>query len=243
VITSTISNSLTFTVPSKTAKKVKTITPRPTTVTNTKTITRVKTTWTKELSIVTKTATASCTTDPKKPDKPCQYTPTLLQAEALVSPTAAPKFHRFIRKSDRAVDIAWARARIDAAKAKRDQMAKDAAAPMDKRAPDAPVITITAPTPVNTTVTYTQPPITTTESAIATSTTTTTQPPVTVYSGIFTSTVTGATPTKTRVHFAYTTSVTTKTIRATWTRTTTVTPSASMTACRKRGGHWGSGRW
>jgi hypothetical protein len=148
-----------------------------------------------------------------------------------------------MRKADRAVDIEYARARIDAAKLKREQKASNAVAPLDKRAPDAPTITITAQTPMNTTITYTDPPTTTTESTVVSTTTTTTEPPVTIYSGIFTSTATAPTPTKTRFAFAYTTSVVTRTIRATWTRTTTVTPSASMPACKQHGGHWGPGRW
>ncbi|KAF2691054.1 hypothetical protein K458DRAFT_355509 [Lentithecium fluviatile CBS 122367] len=243
-ITSTITNSLTYTVPSKTAKKIKTVTPSPVFATSTKTFTRVKTTWTKDLRIITKTATATCTTStPSKPDKPCTYSPTLLHPEALVTPTAAAKFHRFMKKADRAVDIKYARARIEAAKLKRDQKARDAAAPLEKRAPDAPTLTVTASTPVNFTSTYTAAAVTNTESTVVSTTTTFTQPPVTIYSGIFTSTVTAPTPTKTRFSFAYTTSLTTKTIHATWTRTTTITPSASVTACKKRGGHWGSARW
>ena len=244
VFTSTINNTLTYTVPSKTAKNIKTIVPPPVMTTTTKTFTRVQNTYTKDLSIVTKTATATCTAPSKQPDKPCTYSPTLVHPAAMVTPTTVPKFHRFIRKSDRAVDIEWARARIALAKLKRDRMAQNAAAPLDKRAPDAPTITVTAPTPANVTITHTNPPVTTTESTVLASTVTTTQPPVTIYSGIFTSTVTAPQRTKTRFQFTQTTILQTKTIHATWTRTTTITPSASMTACHRQGGHWGgSGRW
>jgi hypothetical protein len=242
IFTSTKSNDITYTLPSKTAKNTKTVYPHPATVTKTKTLTQLRTTWTKLLSITTETATASCTTSAKQPDKPCTYSPTLLHPAAIVSPTSLPKSHRFARP-DRVVDIEWARARIAVAKAKRNQKARSAAAPFDKRAPDAPTITVTAATPVYTTITYTGLPSTVIESSVLLATAIVTGPPVTVYSGILTHTTTASTPTVTRVRIARTTSVITKTIRATWTRTTTVTPSASMTACTRRGGHWGSGRW
>ncbi|KAF2255605.1 hypothetical protein BU26DRAFT_443779 [Trematosphaeria pertusa] len=238
VITSEFGPTATFTLPSATAKKTKTITPKPVTTTATKTFTRTKYTWTKELSIVTKTETATCTTSKSKPDKPCTYSPTLLHPAALETPTSLPRMHRFMRKADRAVDVEYARARIEAAKLKRDRKAR-VAAPIAKRAPDEPTITITASPPVNITVTHTAPATTQIETTAITSTTTTTLPPVTVYSGIYTSTITLPTPTKTRLAFKYAVTTSTKTFRATWTSTTTITPSASIPACKSRGGHFG----
>ncbi|KAF2869684.1 hypothetical protein BDV95DRAFT_83776 [Massariosphaeria phaeospora] len=241
-ITSTVGPTATFTIPSSTAALTKTVTPAPVTTTSTKLFTRTKFTIKPELTTLTKTVTATCTTaGPGRPDKPCTYSPTLIHPAALETPTGALKFHRYMQR-DRAVDVEYARARIAAAKLRRDQKAQSPAAPLDERAPDAPTITVTAATPASATSTYTAPPLTTTESALATTTTTSRLPPVTVYSGVYTKTVTLPTPTKTQLTFGYTTTTSTITIRATFTRTTTVTPSASLTACRNIGGHIGPGR-
>ncbi|KAJ4296715.1 hypothetical protein N0V90_006763 [Kalmusia sp. IMI 367209] len=239
-ITSTIKNSITYTKPSATARNTKTVIPPPVFTTSTKTITRTRRTWTKELSITTKTSTATCTTPQwlHKQDKPCNYSPTLVHPAALETPTGngSPSHHRYMRKSDRAVSVAYARARIEAAKARRDQKAQ--AAHLDKRAPDVPTITINATMPVNATVTITAAAITTTESTAVSTTATITLPPATVYSGVYTVTTTLPTPTKTRLSFTHTTQTTTKTIRATFTKTVVVTPTASLKACKKAGGHY-----
>lgn len=193
------------------------------------------------MSITTKTVTASCTLPPKgQPDKPCTFQPTLIHPAALATPTGSPKFHRYVKKADRAVDVEYARRRIEAAKLKRDQKANKAAAPLEQRAPDAPTSTITAPIPVNTTITLTASAIL--ETVFSTSTSTTQLPDVTIYSGIATKTTTLPPVIKTRYTILYSTVSTTKTIRATWTRVTTTTPRASKTACQKLGGHIGSGR-
>ncbi|KAF2120805.1 hypothetical protein BDV96DRAFT_683222 [Lophiotrema nucula] len=242
-ILSTVGPLTTFTVPSKTARRTKTVIPKPVTTVVTKTFTRNLYSWKKELVTTTKTVTASCTIPTKHKDKAATYSPTLIHPAALVTPTgepSKPKKHRYVRKADRAVDIEYARARVEAAKAKRNLRVREAHA-VAERAPDAPTSTITA-NPVNATTTATAPAITTTESILASTTSTTTLPPATVYSGVFTSTVTLPTPTKTQLKFTYTTAWTTKTIRATWTRTTTVTPKASVTACKNHGGHWGPWR-
>ncbi|KAF2733176.1 hypothetical protein EJ04DRAFT_513384 [Polyplosphaeria fusca] len=238
-ITSTNQPTATFTVPSKTAKFTKTIVPKAVTTTSTKKFTRTRFSWTKQLKIVTKTATATCTIPTKEKDKPATYSPTLIHPAALVTPTgAAPKMHRYVRKSDRPVDIEYARRRIEAARAKRDV----GAAPLDQRAPDEPIITVTAPEVVNVTTTYTGIPTTTTETALAITTTTTQLPPVTIVSGVLTKTTTLPTPTKTRLAFAWTTTTKVITIGATFTRTTTILPTASVSACKHRGGHYGWGR-
>lgn len=244
IITSnyTIGPTATYTVPSKTAQQTVKVTPKPVTSTIVKTFTKTLKTWTKELTVTTKTKTASCTVPPKptKKDKKCTYSPTLLHPAALATPTAA---HRYMRKADRAVDVEYARERIAAAKLKRESKAIAAPVQLEERAPDAPTLTVTALNPANTTVTYTAS-TTVTESygTITTTTITTSIPPVTLYSGVYTSTITLPTPTKSQVSYSYTTIWTTKTIHATFTRVTTVTPTASVSACRSQGGHYGYGR-
>ncbi|KAF1956276.1 hypothetical protein CC80DRAFT_593744 [Byssothecium circinans] len=241
VVTTTIGPDATYTVPSATAKDIKTITPPATTITTTRSITRVSRTWTKDLSITTKSVTAQCTTlSSVKQDKPCKYSPTLVHPGALAIPTSTPKVHRFMRKGDRSVNVEYARARIAAAKARRGAPA--AVVPVVKLGADQPTLTITASPPVNATVTSTAQAITTSELTIATSTETTSLPPVTIFSGIFTKTTTLPTRTKTRVTIAYTTTTSTRTIKATFTRTTTITPSASMAVCNKNGRGWDGNR-
>ncbi|KAH9870312.1 hypothetical protein IAQ61_005786 [Plenodomus lingam] len=222
-------------VPTGTAKKTKTITPNAVTTTSTKTMTKTKLSLTIQNSKTTKTVTATCTTPGHnaKPDKPCEYSPTLLHPAALVTPTIIPKMHRFMRKSDRLVDYEWARARVEAAKQRRAEGNH-----LQRRAPDAPTTTTTLDTPVTTTTTVVAAAITTTESVLATATTTSTLPAPTVLSGIFTNTVTLPTPTKTKLQFGYATTTNIITLGATFTKTTTVTPSATLTACKKEGGHF-----
>ncbi|CAO2650780.1 Nn.00g020720.m01.CDS01 [Neocucurbitaria sp. VM-36] len=230
----------TITVPSGTAKRTKTVTPPPTTTTSTKTMTKTSVTLTKNFAVTTKTVTATCTAPgrPGRPDKPCRHSPTLLHPAALVTPTTIPPLHRFVRKSDRVVDYEWARARVEVAKARRDAKAQEAAASHERRAADVPTTTVTYDIPVNTTTTVTAQTTTTTESVLITTTSTSTLPPVTVLSGLLTQTITLPTPTKTKVKF--TSVATTKTVSfgATFTRTKTVTPTASVTACKRQGGHF-----
>lgn len=228
----------TVTVPSGTAKRIKTITPKAVTATSTKTMTRTKVSLTKVVSITTKTVQATCTTPAHtgRPDKPCTYSPTKIHPAALVTPTTIPTNFRWARKADREVDIEWARARIEAAKRKRDQ----AKAPLERRAPDAPTITVTGDTPASTTTTEQGPPTTTTETVLVTEASTYTIPAPTVLSGLITLTTTLPTPTKTRITLAYTTTTKTINFGATYTKTSTITPSASVTACKSQGGHWWS---
>jgi hypothetical protein len=227
----------TVTVPSGTASKIKTITPKAVTTTSTKTMTRTKVSTTKTVSYTTKTVTPTCTTKPHpgKPDKPCEYSPTKIHPAALVTPTVIPQARRWAPRADRPVDAEWVRARIEAAKQRREEARKQ----LNRRAPDAPTTTVTLQTPVSTTVTQTAPAITTTETVLSTTQTTFVIPPPTVLSGILTKTTTLPTPTKTKVKFTYTTTTTTKTYAATFTRTTTKPPSASVTECKKQGGHYG----
>ncbi|KAF2131519.1 hypothetical protein P153DRAFT_365098 [Dothidotthia symphoricarpi CBS 119687] len=234
---STIGPLSTVTIPSGTAKKIKTVTPKAVTATSTKLMTRTSITSTRKAVTTTKTVTATCTTPgrPTRPDKPCTYSPTLLHPAALVTPTSLPKLHRFVRKSDRAVDYEWARARVEAAKQKRARIVGPA---LERRAPDAPTSTITGTVPVSTTTTIIQPTLTTTESVLQTVSTTTTLPAATVLSGLLTLTTTLPTPTKTKVSHQYITITSTKNFGVTYTRVTTVTPTSAVSACKKKGGHF-----
>jgi hypothetical protein len=246
VTTTTFTNVITtgplstVTLPSGTAKKTKTVTPPPTTTTSTKVMTKTSLSLTKVFGITTQTVTATCTTPglPGHPDKPCKYSPTLLHPAALVTPTTIPKMHRFMRKADRAVDIEWARARIEAAKQRRSEKAREAAAPLERRAPDAPIITVTGDVPVNTTTTILAPATTTTETILQSATVTSTLPPATVFSGLFTNTVTLPTPTKTQLKLSFATTTKVITFGGTFTKKTTVTPTTSVSACKNAGGHW-----
>lgn len=224
----------TVTVPSATAKKTKTITPKAVTTTSTKTLTKTRLDATRVVVTTTKTATATCTLPGRpQPDKPCRYSPTRLHPAALATPTTISKA-RYMRRSDRVVDYEWARARVEAAKERRNARAEG----LQRRAPDEETTTITAPTPVTTTSTSTAPAATTTETELVTQTSTSTLPPATIFSGVFTHTTTLPTPTKTRLRIGWATTTKTITWGATFTRHTTVTPSASITACKKAGGHF-----
>ena len=240
-VTSTVDSNITVTEPSRTARKTRSVLPPAAFTTSTKTITRTRQAWTKELVVKTTTSTATCTTPVpwwRKPDKPCSYSPTKVHPIALET-SIPPNSFRIPRKSDRAVPIAYARARIEAAKARRAQGVD--AARIDKRAADVPTITIDAGVPVNATVTVTAYPYTTTESTAVSITATVTLPPVTVYSGIYTAVTTLATPTKTRVVFVHKTIRTTRTFGATFTKTVVATPSGSLEACKEKGGRFGDG--
>jgi hypothetical protein len=230
----------TVTLPSGVAKDTKTVTPAATTITSSKTMTKTSISSTKVFTVTTKTVTATCTTPtlPGRPDKPLVYSPTLIHPAALATPTTIPKRHRFMRKTDRAVDVEWARALIEAAKQRRAEKAREAASPLERRAPDAPVVTITADVPVNTTTTILAPASTTTETVLVSTTATSTLPAATVFFGLATSTVTLATPTKTQLKLSYATTTKTVTFGATLTKYTTVTPAASVSACKKAGGHF-----
>ncbi|KAH7095806.1 hypothetical protein FB567DRAFT_587105 [Paraphoma chrysanthemicola] len=230
----------TVTLPSGTAKNTKTIYPPAVTTTSTKVMTRTSLSLTKVFSVTTKTATATCTTPgrPGQPDKPCRYSPTKLHPAALVTPTIIPKLNRFVRRADRAVDIEWARARVEAAKQKRAEKARRAASPLERRAPDAPTLTVTGDVPVNTTTTILAPASTTYETVLLSATTTSTLPPATLVSGLYTNTVTAPIPTKTKVSLSFTSTTKVITFGATFTKYTTVTPTTSVSACKKAGGHF-----
>jgi hypothetical protein len=230
----------TVTLPSGTAKDTKTITPPATTTTSTKIMTKTSVSLTKVFAVTTQTVTATCTTPgrPGRPDKPCEYSPTIIHPAALVTPTIIPKLHRFMRKADRAVDIEWARARIEAAKQRRAEMAQKGAAAYERRAPDAPISTVTGDIPVNTTTTILAPAATTTETVLTSATVTSTLAAPTLFSGLFTNTITLPTPTKTQLKLDFATTTKVITFGGTFTKHTTVTPTTSVSACKNAGGHY-----
>jgi hypothetical protein len=236
----TIGPLFTITLPSGIAKKTKTVKPKAVKTTSTKYLTITKLSLTNIFGVTTQTATATCTTPghPARPDKPCRHSPTKIHPAALVTPTTIPKLHRFMRKADRAIDIEWARARIHTAKQKRAEKAHTAASPLKRRAPDSSVITVTADVPVNTTTTITAPASITTETVEIDETTTTTLPPETVYKGVSTNTITLPTPTKTKLRISLATTTKVITMGAILTKHTTVTPAASISACKEAGGHF-----
>ncbi|KAI8936240.1 hypothetical protein NX059_006664 [Plenodomus lindquistii] len=220
-------------LPSGTAKKIKTITPKPTTQTSTKTMTKTRLSVTIQNSKTTRTVTATCTTPAHnaKPDKPCEYSPTLIHPAALETPTSIPKMHRFMRKSDRLVDYEWARARVEAAKQRR------AEGKLQRRAPDAPTTTLTLDSAVSTTTTVIAQASTTTETVLFALTSSYTLPAPTVLSGLFTQTITLPVSTKLKLKLDYATTTRLVTLGATFTRTSTITPSATLSACKRAGGH------
>jgi len=227
----------TVTIPSATAKNTKTITPQAVTTTSTKTLTKTKFTHTRVIKTTTQTKTATCTLPgrPSKLDKPARYSPTRLHPAALATPTTIHKGKgRRNRRPDRIVNYGWARARVEAAKQKRN--AKDQG--LERRAPDEETTTVTDETPVTTTTTSTAAATTTTETELITQTSTSTLGPSTAFYGVLTQTITLPTPTKTRLRIGWAT--TTKTISwgATYTKYATVTPTASVSSCRRAGGHF-----
>ncbi|TKA61239.1 hypothetical protein B0A49_10759 [Cryomyces minteri] len=229
-VTTTFNATTTYVKPSATASQPVTITPKATTVTSTRVVTRTKHAWTKSQRIITSTETASCTVPPKpqRPDPTCHIVPTKIPL-----PTGLTIY---TRRADRVINVADAKRRFQDAKARRNAMLEER--DLVGRAADAPVITITAPVAVNYTTSFTAATTTFTSYALTTSAISTTLSPPTIYSGIYTATITGPTPTKTAKTVSYTTTTVTKTLYAEWTYTTTVTPTASITACRRRGGHW-----
>ncbi|KAL8821165.1 MAG: hypothetical protein Q9191_007365 [Dirinaria sp. TL-2023a] len=178
----------TVTSPSTTLHPTVTSTPPPVTVT--KTVTLITLTITKPtLSVkkVTSTSTATCVTPAKQtsPDPTATITPTAITAAALQTPASGAKFRRV------PVD--------------REQRLKQRAERMvNKRAPDAPTITVTDTNTadyVTTTSTSTAPAKTVTVVTVVTTTATSTPPPVTVFSGVSSSavvTVTATPVTKTK---------------------------------------------
>ncbi|KAK8240331.1 hypothetical protein HDK90DRAFT_180416 [Phyllosticta capitalensis] len=235
LVTSTAQNNQTITLPSATARK--TITPPAVTSTLTKFFTRTRQSFTKSLTIVTETKTASCTVPPKpnQPDPKATFVPTKPKFAAFASLIAVQA-----QSSDTPADPVEVRRRMREARLRRGMEVPDRLQEhrARKRSPDSSTVFVNADTVANTTITFTAPATTTTEYELTTLTSTTTLPPKTVLSGKETIFITAPTPTKTRTRLAYTTVTKITTLYKTFTFTTTVTPTASVSACKHRGGHF-----
>ncbi|KAK4494328.1 hypothetical protein PRZ48_014626 [Zasmidium cellare] len=230
--TSTVPNTKTITIPG--VIKTKTITPKPVTTTSKKIITRTFNRWTKTQEIIAKTVTASCTIPPRPhfPDPECRIIPTIIPIPKGLKINA--------KRADKPIPIESARKRFEsvrAAKARTEQLSERNNIAV--RSPDAPTITLTASTAINSTTTIYASTSTITDVTLTTSTALITNPPSTIKQGVLTTTITAKPKTKTITRIGYTVTYRTKTMSLTWTRTTTVTPTAQATSCKRKGGHFG----
>jgi hypothetical protein len=184
VITSTLGATKTITKPAATAACTETVIPKPVKTTITKAVTWSRTIRKQTFSVVYETKTAKCTIPPRAP-----------RPDPLIH-YHPKRFHPEVLEDKNYLR----RARFQ----RRD---------LDKRAPDAPTITITASPPVNTTTTITGPTVTDTLSTSVITTSYTNLPDSTVKSGTYTVTTTLPTPTYTKVdiEFKKTTTVVTHT--------------------------------
>lgn len=240
VFVSTVGPLYTVTVPTATAKRTKTVIPPRVTVSSTSTMTKTRFTSTVNYAITTQTVTASCNVPsrPTVPDKPLTWYPSLIHPEALATPMAEAFAQRIATRADREVDYEWARARVEAAKQRRDAKLRGRKG-LQRRAADKPTVTVTVKSNLQTkTVTNYAPAVVTTQTTLSSSTSTSTLPPATVFSGQFTSTRTMPTPTTTKVGLATATVLSTKTVGATFTNKITVTPAALAASCKIQGGRF-----
>ncbi|EME78399.1 uncharacterized protein MYCFIDRAFT_205022 [Pseudocercospora fijiensis CIRAD86] len=230
--TTNVPNKSTVTVAAYT--RTLTVTPKPVITTTSKIITRTFDSWTRTVSTITKTVYPTCTVPPRpeNPDPECRIKPTVIPIPKGLSINISKKSKR----ADTPLNAEQLRKRFEQLKATRERLALA----LTRRSPDAPTITETDPVPASTTTTSTAPTSTFTDVSLTTSTATITDPPKTVKKG--TKTVTTTLPPKTRTitKIGYTITYKTKTMAKTWTYTTTATAAASVTACLKKGGHFGS---
>lgn len=228
--TTSVPNLSTITIPAMT--KTVTITPKAQTITSTKWLTRTINTWTKTASKITKTVVPSCTVParPTSADPTCRILPTIISLPFGLTISIAKE-----KRADSAVSLESLRKRFESSNAHKARIAREA----EKRSPDAPTIYVQAPIVANVTTTSTAPVSTISVIQLTTLTATITNPPSTVMSGTKTVSTTLPTKTKTITKIGYTTITTTKTMAVTWTYTTTVIPSASASACKSKGGHYG----
>ncbi|KAL1303725.1 hypothetical protein AAFC00_007071 [Neodothiora populina] len=239
ILTSTVvqNNTLTVTVP--TATKVKTVTPKPTVVTSTTTLTRTFKTWVRTAIIVTSTTTATCTVPPRPnfPDPTWHRKPRILNSlpTGLSSPPTKREAMFAIRDALRK-ERREARSPDELEKREVDKRN------LAKRSADVPTVTVTETTATSTT-TSTITGTTSTVLDLETSSTvvTSTLPPSTVFSGYAVSTTTAPQKTFTKLQVTTSYTWTVGTITASLTKWSTVTPTASVTACKRQGGHFGGG--
>ncbi|KAF1349096.1 hypothetical protein BDV97DRAFT_198601 [Delphinella strobiligena] len=209
----------------------------PTTITATTTLTYTWKEWTRTAIITTSTVTATCIVPPR-PQNPApwwHFKPQIVQS--LPTGLAAPNIKR-----DNAFAIR------DALRAERrgrtsEQLKADVIDKRDlvKRSADAPTVTITETTAtITSTSTFTAATVTVPTIVTSTTTSTTTLPPTTVYYGEAWSTVTAPQFTRTKLSVTTTWTVSVGTITAALTHWSTVTPTASVSACKSAGGHFGA---
>ncbi|KXT17145.1 hypothetical protein AC579_2021 [Pseudocercospora musae] len=241
-VTSTSTIPTTTNVPNKSTVTIAaytrtlTVTPKPFITTTSKIITRTFDRWTRTVSTVTKTVCPTCTVPPRpsNPDPECRIKPTVVPIPKGLSINVSNK----ARRADTPLNAEQLRKRFAQLRATRERLA--ARVDVDRRSPDAPIITETDPVPASTTRTFTAATSTFTDVSLTTSTATITDPPTTVKKGTKTVTTTLAPKTRTITKIGYTITYKTKTMAKTWTYTTTATPAASVTACSEKGGHFGS---
>jgi hypothetical protein len=223
-----VNNTRTITEPAET--DYITIVPSEVTTTETETAWHTFTKWKHTQNILTQTVTPSCTVPPRPsfPDPWATFIPTLIPLPW--------GLHWKRSNVIRSVDPKQAISRLERHRAKRAALPKDLA----KRSADAPTVTSTASTAVNTTVTFVQPTSTKTFTIFSSNTIYSTLPPVTVRTGIEYDTITAPTPTDTVSTAVWKMTVVTSTLSVEWTLTETVTPSAVAASCRAEGGHFGS---
>jgi hypothetical protein len=195
--------------------------------TTTKTIWVSSTRWEHTQDIVTATAVPPCTVPPRpsSPDPRATFKPTAIPLP--------PGLH-WKRGETRAVDPVQALARLSRHRAQRPSPKKV------KRSVNAPTVTFTANTAINTTVTRLFPTFTQTFTLFTSSIVYSTLPPFTVKPGVQHSTVTAPTPTNVVTTAVWSRTVVTSTLSLEWTRTITSTPSAVAATCKAQGGHFGS---
>lgn len=227
-------NESTITITKPAATKTITITPRAQTITSTRWLTRTVNTWTFTQSKVTKTILPTCTIPPRPPhaDPPCRIFPTII-----------PLPHGLTISSSSSKNKPRAAAATVDPPSLTPKENPELTPSIQKRAPDAPTITLQAPLVLNTTTTLLSPSTSTlSEISLTTQTKTLTDPPSTVIkaSGGTKTEFTTLLPTKTKTvtRIGYSTVTRTRTVKVTWTFTTTGdVPRATKTACREEGGN------
>ncbi|KAI5363338.1 hypothetical protein Slin15195_G107240 [Septoria linicola] len=229
--TTSVPNKSTITIPA--ATRTITVTPKAKTITSTKWLTRTINRWTKTQVKITKTVVPTCTVPPRpgQHDPKCRILPTIIPIPKGLTITVSKG-----KRTDSLIPIENLRKRIESSQALKARLAREAE--LAKRSPDAPTVYVQAPDVVNATTTVTAPVLTVSEVQLTTFTATITDPPQTVKSGTKTISTTLPAKTKTITKIGYTTVTTTRTMAVTWTYTTKVKPTASVSACKKQGGHF-----
>lgn len=253
ITTATTLPPVTTTVPKITLQRTKTITPNPVWTTksiNLATITIPK--FSVTVTKIVKTATASCHLPHRQPtpDPFLHMWPSIPKVQSIVISAASAAGVPVPTETALAgsAKFRYVRDPIASLEQNREKWLQErserlaAAAPVVRRAPDQSVVTSTVQETsawITTTATSTTSAVTSTVIATNTITSTVTPAPVTVMSGktyLPPSTITLPTQTKTRTVYGISKVTTTRIQTFSVTVTTTVSPAASKTACRKQGG-------